>query len=142
MGWLRRVLSDTTMGTVGSTTSWWGTVALSVCDNKEGSIEPLGFGVRNSVRQQVLVDLHGLDRPTSGITRRLVLLGLCVVSNTTRVSNKRNSGLEGKDFVAKLESLLRVHASSVVGNFAAMLEMDAKVGASRFGGLFRDIGFN
>lgn len=112
-----------------------------MCNDECGGVQSLGFCVRDRIAQEVLVDLHGLDRPASRVSRSLVLLGLCVMSNASCKSNKRHSGLEGKHIVAKLECLLHIHSVSGVGNLTAMFEVDTKVGSSRFGRFFRDLGF-
>jgi hypothetical protein len=68
-----------------------------------------------------------------------VLLGLCVVSDTSRESDEWDSRFEGKNVVAKLECFSNVHSVSGVRNLTAMLEVNAKVGASRLGSLFRHV---
>ena len=111
-----------------------------MCNDKCGRIQTLGLGIRNGVAQKIIVDLHGLDWPASCVSRSLVLLGLCVMSNTSGESDEWDGRFEGKNVVAELACFSDIHSMSGVSDFTAMLELDAKMGASRLGSLFRDFG--
>ena len=138
---LTGVFSDTTVGTVCSSASGRSAVDLCVTDVKSFRIQSLGFGVGNGVLDYVLVHGSSLDWPATLGTRSLALLGLCLTSNTSSVFDERDDGLESKNIVKNLEALLDVHSLCEVSNLTAVLEVHSKVRSSRFGGLFRDLGF-
>ena len=79
---LTGVLSDPSVGTVGSTAPGRGAVDLSVGNDQLFRVQTLGFRVGHGVRQQIPVDLGGLNGPASRVSRGLVLLGLGGVSDT------------------------------------------------------------
>jgi hypothetical protein len=139
---LRRVLSNTTMGTVGTTTSRRRSVALRMFNDAVLGIETLGFGVGRGIAHQISVDGRRLDGPTSFGSGDLELFGLGAATARTGVFDKGDDGFEGQHIVQIPQGLGNGHALGVVGNFTTMLEMDSEMGAARLGGLFRDFGFH
>jgi hypothetical protein len=124
---LTGVLANSSMGTVGTTASGGGTVALGVADIQEFRVKTLGLAIGNGIREQVPVDTHGLDGPASLGSSHLELLGLCLASTSTRVPHKGHDRLEGQDIIKKLERLIHWHATRVVRNLPAVLKMDPQV---------------
>jgi len=125
--WLRSILSDTSMGSVSSTSSRGGTVTLSMANVQSLRFQSLGLSVGNCVDEQILYNGGGLYGPTSNITWGLMLLTLCLTSNTSSVFYKWYYGLEGKNIIHKFNGLGYIHSLDVVGDFACVLEMHAKV---------------
>lgn len=142
MSWLTSVLSDPSVGTVGSTASRRGTVDLGVIDHQRIGIESLGFGVGNRVFQQISVNSGCLDGPSTDVSRSLALFGLGLATDASGELDKGNDRLEGKDVVQVLQRRLDLHALGVVSNFSAVLEVHSKMGSTSFGSLFRNFRFD
>merc|ERR1719384_1116225 len=130
--WLTGILSNPTVSPVSSTPSRWGTVTLSVANIQIISIQSLRLSVGNSVGQQILYNSGGLYWPATNITWGLRLLGLGFAADSTSVLDEWYDGLEGEYVVHEFKGFLYIHSLDVVGDFAAVLEVHAKVGSSGF----------
>mmetsp|Transcript_22314 Transcript_22314/g.52720 ORF Transcript_22314/g.52720 Transcript_22314/m.52720 type:complete len:242 (+) Transcript_22314:171-896(+) len=142
VGGLRGVLSDTTVGTVGSAASGGSAVHLGVVQDAVVDVQSLGLGVGHGVEQQIAVDGRGLDGPSSLVTGGIDLLGHSLATDSSGVLDKGDDCLVGEDIVQVLEGLAGLHALGVVGDFSTVLVVDSQVRSASLGDLFGDIGFN
>jgi hypothetical protein len=142
VGRLGSVLSDATVRPVGTTASSRGLVTLGVVNDAGINVQSLGLGVGDGIQDKILVDSGRLDGPSSGVTGRVDLLGHTLVADTSGKDHERNDGLVLEDVIEVLEGLVDLHALGDGGDFAAVLEMDAEVGSTGLGDLFRDLGFD
>ena len=135
VGGLGHVGADATVGPVGAAASAGGAVALDVRDDEVLPVHRLGLGVGLGVLDEVEDDLGGLNGPPAGVSGGVDLLSLGVVADSSGVLGEGDGGLELEDVVHELLGLGGGHAVDVVGNFAAVLEVDTEVGAAALGDL-------
>jgi len=128
VAWSAHVWTNSTMGSVGSSSASLSLVALNVGQNELLNIERLGLGVRDEVLQETNDNLGGLDWPaTLGV---LELLGLSGSTNTTVESAEWNASLLLNDSVEVLDSISHSGSSNSGADFEGVLEVNADVGSS------------
>ena len=142
MGRLTGVLSNTSMGTVCSATARGGTVTLSMANVKLVSVHSLAFGIGNSVGEEILHNGGGLDGPPSLISGGLVLLGHGLTADTSSVFGEGDDVLVCEHIFHEFVGLGGVQSLDVVGDFSAVLEVHAEVGAAALGVGHGGIGFD
>lgn len=142
MGRLTGILSNTSMGTVGSTTAWRGTVALRVANVELVDVHALALGIGNCVGKEVLNNDGGLNGPPSLVSGGVVLLGHALASDTAGVFREGYDVLESDHIFHEFVRLARIQSLDVVSDLPAVLEVDAEVGSSRLGVRHSGIGLD
>ena len=102
----------------------------------------LALGIRDRVGEEILHHDGGLDGPPSLVSGRLVLLGHGLASDTAGVLSEGHDGLERQHVLEEFLRLARLHPLNVMGDFPAVLEVDAEVGPPRLGVRHSRIGFD
>jgi len=126
-----KVGGDTTVGTVGSSTTLLSALADGVGDNALVSVESLGLAVGNQVVEELTDGLDGLLGPSSGVGALVLALG---VSLGQMLSEADNSLVLG-NALEVLDGLLDAHVLDGEDDVVSVLEMSTEVLNLGLGGL-------
>ena len=126
----RKVGSNATVGTVGSSASLNGSLDNNVADDALVDIESLGLSVSLEVDKKLLDGLAGLFWPST--EWKTVDLGLRSSSDTSRVLPEGNDGLVCDDSVHVLDGSLDLHSLAEACCFITVLVVGSQVGNSAF----------
>lgn len=129
---LTGVLPDPSVSPVGPTTARRSAIDLRVADVELVGVQPLGLAVGDGVGEQVFDDDGGLDGPAALVAGGVALLGHGLAADAAGVSGEGHHGLVGDDVREEFGGLAGRHALDVVGDFAAVLVVDAEVRPAGF----------
>ena len=121
---------NATVGTVGTATHAWGTVAHGVLDDQGVDVETLGVSVGFGVLQQTNDELAALLwPPTLGHTEGFAL---CVTSDIALVATVWDDFLLLDNGFKVCECTAEVHATDGTNGFACVFVVHTEVGAPSF----------
>ena len=127
MAWSVHVRTNSTVGSVCSSSASLGLVALNVGQDEIVNVERLGLSVGDEVLQKSNDNLGGLNGPTTlGV---LELLGLSSSTNTTVESAEWNASLLLDNSVEVLDSISHSGSPDGGADFEGVLEVNADVGS-------------
>ena len=121
-----KVWTDTTVGTVGSSTAGDGALNDDVVDDALIHIELLALSVCLQVNEEFTDGLDRLLWPSS--LSVLEFLDLSVSSNATSELSEWNNLFVFKNILHVFDSLLQVPALNSAGDFVSVLEVGSEVG--------------
>ena len=126
------VWTDTTVGSVGSSTSLDGSLDNDVVNNAFVSIESLSLSVSFKVDKEFLDSLTGFLWPAT--EWQSVYLSLGSSSNTSRVLSEWNDCGVSNNSIHMLDSCVDFHALAETSNFITILVVRSQVRDSALGG--------
>ena len=127
-----KVRRDSTVGSVGSSSSTDGSLSADVRDLAFLNIETLGLSVRLEVDEESLNVLDGLGWESTVVM--IDVLAHSFSSWTTSVSSERNDGFVGGDIIHVIDGLKEHHTSASSGSLVGVLVMSSQVIHSAFSG--------
>jgi len=128
----RKVWRDSTMGSVGSSSSADSSLSGNMRDLALLDIESLGLSVGLEVNEESSDVLDRLGWESTVVMTDILAHG--VSSWTTSVSSERNDGFVGGDIVHVIDGLKEHHTSASSGSLVGVLVMSSQVIHSAFSG--------
>ena len=116
---------NSTMGSVGSSSTFHGLVDNDVSNNEVIDIKSLGLGIRDSVLEEGENVSHGLLGPST--LGQSPLFSLAGSTGAALVFGEGDTSSVGENFVQILLSLLDEHATNGLSGLVSVLEVDSKV---------------
>ena len=126
------IWGDSTMGSVGSSSSGDSSLSGNMGDLALFGIESLGLSVGLEVDEEGSDVLDGLGWESTVVMTDVLAHG--VSSWTTSVSSERNDGSVGGDLIHVMDGLEEHHTSAGSGSLVGVLVMSSQVVHSAFSG--------
>jgi hypothetical protein len=127
-----KVWGDSTMGSVGSSSSAHSSLSGNMRDLALLGIESLGLSVGLEVDEESSDVLDGLGWESTVVMTDVLAHG--VSSWTTSVFSERNDGFVGGDLIHVVDGLKKHHTSASSGSLVGVLVMSSQVVHSAFSG--------